>query len=377
MLTLRGVPGVRRGGAMNDLGVIEDGSVLIQNRCIVAVGPTRRLENLKEAKQASIIPADGRIVLPGFVDSSLRVMVGSAMRPVRGISQNRLVQEASTVIRSALQYGTTRAEVKAGGATPAEDLRTLKSTLRLSGATESFARTWLVRPLPDETAEETRKRRTSVFDYLVRKVQNSFVEIEASSETCGAARELLQTATERNLPCKIAWHGSLQELPDLLLQFRVQTITGLGGSEMEALQFLQQSHTLLVMNGGDTLASDRSEFQIRRFLDGGGGIALASGYDPMRVPMFSMQLAVALAVWRLNLTTEEAITAATINAAYASGMAAKTGSLECGKDADLLLLNLSDYRELPKQCGVNHVGMAIQAGAVLFNRIGWKPPRVS
>jgi imidazolonepropionase len=376
LLTLRGAPGVRRGSSMNDLGMIEDGSVLIQNRQVVAVGPTRRLENLREAKQAAVIPADGRIIMPGFVDSTLRLMVRSTGRQVRVPSQSRIVQEASAVIRAALQHGTTRAEVKAGGATPADDLRSLKSTLRLRPGTEGFTRTWVVRPAAEESAQDTIPLRTATFHYMARKVANGFVEVETSSETQDQAMRLLQAAAEHNLSCKLTWHGDSQGLPDILSQFRVQTLTGLCGFEAEALPYLQRSHTMLVVNGAEsTLAPGDRESQIRQFLDQGGGLALASGYDPARLPVFNMQLAVALAVWRLGLTVEEAITAATINAAYASGVGACAGSLEYGKDADLLLLNLSDYRELPRQCGVNHVGMAIQAGAVVFNRIGWKAAR--
>ena len=90
-----------------------------------------------------------------------------------------------------------------------------------------------------------------------------------------------------------------------------------------------------------------------------------------------MQMAIALAVGRLQLTPEEAITAATVNAAYASGIGHRAGSLEVGKQADLVFLNLTSYRDLPRQFGINHVGLVIRAGNVVFNRIGWKPPRTA
>jgi imidazolonepropionase len=90
-----------------------------------------------------------------------------------------------------------------------------------------------------------------------------------------------------------------------------------------------------------------------------------------------MQMAIALAVGRMRLTPEEAITAATVNAAHASGIGRRAGTLEVGKQADLVLLNLSNYRELPRQFGINHVGLVLRAGNVVFNRIGWKPPRTA
>jgi imidazolonepropionase len=85
-----------------------------------------------------------------------------------------------------------------------------------------------------------------------------------------------------------------------------------------------------------------------------------------------MQMVIAQAVLQMKMTPEEAFTAATINAAYASGIGSTAGSLEYKKQADLLLLNLGDYRDLPRQFGVNHVGMVIRSGSVVFNRIGWK-----
>jgi imidazolonepropionase len=77
-------------------------------------------------------------------------------------------------------------------------------------------------------------------------------------------------------------------------------------------------------------------------------------------------------VVRLGLTAEEAFIAATINAAHAAGCAHLTGSLEYGKQADILILNVGDYREVPRQFGINHVDMAIRQGSIVLNRTRWK-----
>jgi imidazolonepropionase len=81
-----------------------------------------------------------------------------------------------------------------------------------------------------------------------------------------------------------------------------------------------------------------------------------------------MQMALALAVLRLRLTPEEAIAAATINAAYATGCGDSVGSLEVGKQADLLVLDIPDYREVHRQFGINHVAMVIREGKVVVSR---------
>ncbi|MBV8896013.1 MAG: hypothetical protein JO051_05865, partial [Acidobacteriaceae bacterium] len=78
VLTLRGPRGVRRGAALRDLGVIEDGAVLLRDGVIAEVGSTRRLENLKDARAAIEIPANGRIVVPGFVDAHVSLRIDPA-----------------------------------------------------------------------------------------------------------------------------------------------------------------------------------------------------------------------------------------------------------------------------------------------------------
>jgi imidazolonepropionase len=106
--------------------------------------------------------------------------------------------------------------------------------------------------------------------------------------------------------------------------------------------------------------------------DAGGAIALSSGYDANQAPGFSMQMAVSLAVMRGQLTVEEAITAATVNAAYAVGCGETAGTLEVGKRADILVLTIPDYREIPRQFGINHVGIVLRSGEVVLNRSRWK-----
>jgi imidazolonepropionase len=139
---------------------------------------------------------------------------------------------------------------------------------------------------------------------------------------------------------------------------------------------MSQRDVLLSLSPGrDVLERDCNSLAWRVYLDYGGAVVLASGYDPVESPLFNLQMSIALAVFRLGLTPEEAISAATINAAYASGLGARCGSLEHGKDADVVLMNLSDYRELPCRFGMNNVGMVIRGGEVMSNRIGWKMTR--
>ena len=118
LLTLRGPAEIRRGALLQDLGIIVDGAALIQGGKILAVGPSRRIENLREAKSAFEIRANGRLIMPGMVDSSLRLMLGGLQAALKKASVSTILAEATTILRSTLQHGTIRAEIKAGGATP-------------------------------------------------------------------------------------------------------------------------------------------------------------------------------------------------------------------------------------------------------------------
>lgn len=361
---------------MNHLGIIEDGAVLIRNSEIAAVGPTRRLENLKEARNAAVIPAVGKVVLPGFVDPALRLMIGGATPSTRNRPIGRVVQDASVVLRSALQHGTTRAEIKVGGATPAEEMRFLRQTKRLDPAGDDLVRTWLVDAASIDQPEAGVQARETAFGWMRKRVKNGFVEVVATAESVETAAALAMAASERNIACKLHWRDrSGQALAALLSRCSFHAVSGLEELETEYISELAALGTTFVFTAGNHVWNRNDQASIRALVDGGGAVAIASGYDPIASPVFNMQMAIAQAVLQMKMTTEEAITAATINAAYASGVGSTAGSLEFQKQADLLLLNLADYRELPRQFGINHVGMVIRSGSVVFNRIGWKAMR--
>ena len=114
---MRGPSGVRRGAALGELGIIEDGSVLIQDGVITQVGASRRVENLKEARDALEIPAGGYIVMPAFVDANLILnLQDPAGSPEPSPKRRKLAtfyDNSLALMRACLQHGTLTAEVKA------------------------------------------------------------------------------------------------------------------------------------------------------------------------------------------------------------------------------------------------------------------------
>jgi imidazolonepropionase len=101
-------------------------------------------------------------------------------------------------------------------------------------------------------------------------------------------------------------------------------------------------------------------------VDNGVALALASGFHPPVSSTYNMMTAIAIACTHMGLTPEEAITASTINSAHAILGSAQIGSLEFGKEADLIMLGISDYREIPYQFGVNLVALTMRRGQVVY-----------
>jgi imidazolonepropionase len=112
----------------------------------------------------------------------------------------------------------------------------------------------------------------------------------------------------------------------------------------------------------------------RMLIDNGAAVALATGYNPASSPSQSLPMMIALACRSMHMTPAEAITAATLNGAHAIRRASSIGSIEIGKSADLLILSVPDYREIPYHFGVNPVELVIKGGEVLVKRSEVKWP---
>ena len=109
-------------------------------------------------------------------------------------------------------------------------------------------------------------------------------------------------------------------------------------------------------------------------IDHGAAVALASGYNPEASSSLNMQMMLAFACRSMHMTPAEVVTAATLNAACALGQASQVGSLEVGKSADLLIFNVSDYREISYHLGINVMNRVIKSGVLIAERSEVKWP---
>jgi imidazolonepropionase len=410
LITVASPGGPKGGAAMRDLGAIADGALAIAGGRIAAVGPTDAvLAQVRDA--ARRIDAHGKAVLPGFVDAHTHVIfagdrvdeferrlegatylelmaagggIMSTVRATRMASEERLAAESAARLRKMLAHGTTTAEAKSGyGLTTADELKMLRVIARLNATLPiELVPTFLgAHALPTEYAGRADEYLTLVVDEMLPAVVEAFREVptqplpfvdifcDEGAFSAAQMERVLQAARALGFPLKA----------------HLDEFAALGGTpRAAALGATSVDH--LIASGDDDLAALRNHpatiatlmpatpfglglgryAPARRMIDEYElAIALGSDLNPGTCWCVAMPFAMALACRGMKLTPAEALVAATLNAAYAVGRGDQIGSLEVGKQADVLLLETPDYRHLAYRVGENPVEMVIKHGTIV------------
>ncbi len=335
--------------------------MLISNGKIERVGTTRSLENLATARNAEEIDATGRVVMPAFVDCRAELL-----RPTDGEGDgDRLVAAARRTLNGCVRHGTGTIEVRCGtGQDEAADLRMLRSASRLEAAAEVIS-TYGPPALRDPSAHWVGAsllpdiERRHLARYATMFCGNGTSTPDETRRYADFCRRYGLGVKIEVAPEKEALHAALACDPATL-----EALLVVGDEEARAVA---QSAAVAVLLPARTFHQGRTEYPpARRLIDAGAAVALASGFRYSDSTTFSMQMVMALAVTYMNLTPAEAISAATINGACACGVGGRTGSLEHGKDADLIILNVSDYHEMFRQVGANLVETVVKQGRIVY-----------
>jgi imidazolonepropionase len=384
LVTLAGPARPRVGAEMRELAIVRDGAMWIRDGSIHAVGSRRDIERSLPSG-AQVLDAGGRIVLPGFVDAHTHTVfagnradefeeraAGATYQEIAAhgggiratVERTRKAGEAE-LLAAARRYrdwflrgGTTTIEAKSGyGLSLESELKILRVIRQLEqDGRARYVSTFLG---AHEVPDEYRGRRDEYVDLVIHEMLPRVRE-ERLAEYCDVfcepsvfpvaqARRILEAARSSGFGLRLhadqlASGGGAQ----LAAELGAASADHLEQASAEGLQALQRAgvQPVLLPASVYNLGSNRYP-AARQMIELGLGVVLATDFNPGSSPTASMPMVLSLACTHMRLTPAEAVTAATINAAYSLKRGHEIGSLEPGKFADFAIHDCDDYRELP------------------------------
>lgn len=401
LLTIASPEGPKRGEALADVGLIENGAVGIHQRKIAWVGTQKEYRKARHRAKRGI-DVEGRLVMPGFVDPHTHAVFagsreGEWTRKMKGVSYLEILKEgrgilstvdatraasaevlydtAAAYLKKMLSHGTTTVEIKSGyGLDLKNELKLLNVIGRLKKKMPlDVVATFLgAHTIPREHLDSP--------DAYVAEVIGMLPAVRSKAEFCdvfceeGAfsfiqSRQVLDAARQAGFQIKLH-AGEFSDLGGIQLaaELKATSIDHLDQIVREEIPFLAESGAVgVLLPGVSHFLKAKQIPPVRPLIDGEVPIALATDFNPGSSPCLSMQEIVHLAVRDFGLTAEEAISAATLNAAHALGLGSRIGSIEPGKQADLLILELDHYEQLPYFFGTNHVKEVLKKGKTVYS----------
>jgi imidazolonepropionase len=391
---------------MRELGVIDDGAVLIVDGLIHDVGPSRRVENLAAARKAEEVSADGRVVMPGFVDCRTHLVTGPPLfndyemrlqgageseiqsaggglralqQALRASTRPRLEMLARQALREFIRHGTTTLEGRSGlGLDDKTELKILRALNRVQSRPLDLLVTFFGAAMfPDEfdggPGGFIDHLITNTLPKIKRARLASFVDVCVGADgfSAGQARRYLLAAQQLGFIPRLTTgrRGSSSGIA-LAVELGVPSVDRVESATTDDAGLLARSSTIATLLPGEAFQRLEDRYApARELIDAGAAVALASGFSSDGCASCSMPAILSLACNQMRMSPAEAITGATINAAHALCCGGHIGSLECGKDADLIMLNASDYRQIPYHFGLNLVAMMMKRGDVVYPRM--------
>lgn len=403
LLTMRGPRTPRTGSAMRDVGLERASAVLIRDGRIEAVGPEAAVG--AEAGDAEVLDAHGRLVLPGFVDphthaafagsraeelgaklagksyAQIAAEGGGIQRTVRDTRQATAAElVAATVDRVGrmVASGSTTVEIKSGyGLTPQSEVALLEAIAAVEEHLPvTVVPTFLgAHAVPEEYAgnaegyveELVTATLPTVVGRKLARFCDVFVDEGYFSPSQG--ERLLIAGQSHDLPSKVhADELTSSGGAELAAQVGAISAEHLVHASARGLRALRAAGTVAVLLPGTAFSTPGLPYtEARNLVDLGLPVALGTDLSPNSW-IESQAFVISLACYRLRLAPEEALCAATHNAACAVGMQDEVGTLEPGKRGDLLVLEAQDYREIPYRIAANLVRHVVKDGTVVVTR---------
>lgn len=390
------------GEEMGSLFTMVNGAIAITDGIIAYCGADAMLLDEYSSDLYETIDAEGRVVLPGFVDSHTHLIFGgyrpdefewrlkgdsymSIMERGGGIQStvNATREESSEALRDKAQWfidrmvdmGVTTVEAKSGyGLDTQSEVKMLDVIDSLATDPQQKLRVVSTFLGAHAVPKEYKGKTAEYVDLMIREMLPA---VKGKAEFCDIFTEKNVFEIEDSRRFLTAARDA-----GFKLKLHADEIVTLGGAELaaemgavsadhllhvsdEGIKRMAESGTVATLLPLTAFALKEPFAPARKFIDAGAAVALATDLNPGSCFSGSIPLTIALACIYMNMTIEETITALTLNGAAALDLAAETGSLETGKSGDIVILEFNNYRMLPYYVGMNCVKTVVSKGRIV------------
>jgi imidazolonepropionase len=393
LLTLKGTSTPRRGIALRELSIINDGAISIRDGKIEWVGPTDDLPD----KHSPTFDASGKVVLPGFVDSHTHAVFARTRAEefewrIEGTPYMDILARGGGILSSVaacrdaedlcvqladrfFEYGTTTIEAKSGYGLNLETEVRILEAMRSAGKLEVVPTYLGAHAVPKEFRED----RNAFVEQVIRDLEA--IESKRLAEFCDVfvepgvftpdeARRIFSKA--RSLGMHIKIHADEFESSDgaaLAVEAGATSADHLGAITPKNIERIAASNVIATLLPATLFNTGATRYApARQLIDRGAAVALATDFNPGTSPTLNMQFVLSLACTQMKMTPAEAIAAATINGACAVRRQDRSGSIEPGKQADIAVYDIADYREIPYFTAVNFCVATFKRGEFVWSR---------
>ncbi|MGE8037009.1 imidazolonepropionase [Lysinibacillus sp. NPDC093692] len=405
VITLKSaLQGPRTKEQMRDIAVVENGSVLMEGNSIIAVGPIAQLEaDFPDlVKVAEVIDASGKIVMPGLVDCHTHLVHGGTREQefnlrlngatymeimnagggihattnrTRETSFGDLYEKTMNHLDVFLKHGVTTVEAKSGyGLDWETEKKQLEVTKELQATHDiDVVSTFMgAHAVPrDYKGREDEFVDLVIHDMLPKVAELNLAEFndvfcEKGVFTPEQSRRILEAGKALGLTPKIhADEIEPYEGAELAAEVGAISAEHLLVASDEGIQKMAEAGTIAVLLPGTAFFLRAPFARGRLMIDEGVPVAISTDFNPGSSPTLSLPFIMNLACMHMGMTLEEVLTATTVNAAYAINRGHQIGSLEAGKQADVIILDVANYKQLQYFYGMNHTNTVIKNGRVV------------
>ncbi len=387
----------KSGSDMDKIKIVKNACVGVKDGEIVYVGD---LENAP--KFESYIDAGGKLVTPGLVDAHTHLVFGgwrqheleaklrgatyldilkagggilSTVESTRAESEDELLQKAVILVDEMLEYGTTTCEVKSGYGlnyeTEAKQLRVINK-INKNSKMEVVPTFMGAHAIPREFKDNKQGYIDLLINEILPKIKENFdveyCDIFCESGVFNPEETKIILNRAKQLGFKIKMHGDeIDPIGGADLAGELNTISAehLIMSTDEGIKAMADGDTIAVLLPCTSFYLDKSYARARKMIEEGVPVAISTDFNPGSSPNSNLQLAINLATLKYKMTPQEVLTAVTLNPACVIEKADKIGTIEVGKQADIVLWNAPDLNYICYKYGTNLVNTVIKCGEII------------